>query len=67
MKRTNDELFEGIPGFVAESADKARLLIGPFKDSSDARTFGEDLAAVHITAFEWRNSETDRIVPVDTE
>ena len=67
MKRTNDVLFDGIPGFVAESGGKARLLIGPFKSSTDAQTFSEDLAVAHITAFQWRNSETDRIVPVASE
>lgn len=67
MKESNSDLFDGIPGFVAESGDKARLLIGPFKNASDADTFAQDLSAAHITAFQWRNSETDRIVPVDTE
>ena len=67
MKRTNDELFDGIPGFVAESEGKARLLIGPFKDAGDADTFAQDLAAAHITAFQWRNSETDRIGQVVSE
>ncbi|MES2119472.1 MAG: hypothetical protein V4513_02725 [Pseudomonadota bacterium] len=67
MKRFNSDLFEGIPGYVATSSDKARLLIGPFKDSDDAETFAEDLASAHITAFQWRNSETDRIVPVVSE
>ena len=67
MKRMNGELFDGIPGYVATSTDKVRLLIGPFKNSNDAETFAEDLASAHITAFQWRNSETDRIVPVVAE
>jgi Flp pilus assembly protein TadD len=67
MKRMNGELFDGIPGYVATSTDKVRLLIGPFKNSNDAETFAEDLASAHITAFQWRNSETDRIVPVAAE
>ena len=60
-------MFEGIPGYVATGGDKARLVIGPFKDSNDAEIFAEDLASAHITAFQWRNSVTDRIVPVATE
>ena len=67
MKRMNGEMFEGIPGYVATGGDKARLVIGPFKNSNDAETFAEDLASAHITAFQWRNSVTDRIVPVATE
>lgn len=67
LKRFNRDLFDGIPGYVATSGDKARLLIGPFKDSGDADTFASDLASAHITAFQWRNSETDRIVPVVSE
>lgn len=67
MKRMNGEMFEGIPGYVATGGDKARLVIGPFKDSNDAEIFAEDLASAHITASQWRNSVTDRIVPVATE
>jgi Flp pilus assembly protein TadD len=67
MKRMNGELFDGIAGYVATSTDKARLLIGPFRDSNDAQMFASDLASAHITAYQWRNSETDRIVPVAAE
>jgi Flp pilus assembly protein TadD len=67
MKRMNGEMFEGIPGYVATGGDKARLVIGPFKDSNDAEIFADDLASAHIAASQWRNSVTDRIVPVATE
>src|SRR5687768_1115135 len=53
MKRRNRELFEGISGYVAESADRARLLIGPFKSVADANIFVEDLETVRVSAFSW--------------
>ena len=47
------DIFEGLSGFVAEEPGKARLLIGPFKDAADARTFADDLASVDVDAFQW--------------
>jgi len=66
MKSRNGELFDGIPAYVARSADKARLVIGPFRSSSDADTFAQDLQTVDISAFKWSNSSTDQIVPIGT-
>jgi Flp pilus assembly protein TadD len=66
MKSSNSELFDGIPAYVAQSGDKARLVIGPFRSSSDADTFAEDLQTVAIRAFKWSNSATDQIVPIGT-
>ncbi|MEO7277453.1 MAG: hypothetical protein ABIW33_05470 [Sphingomicrobium sp.] len=67
LKRANRDLFDGIPGYVVAAGDKARLIIGPFKNSVDAETFASDLTSANIAAFPWRNSETDRIVPVVSE
>ncbi len=67
MKSRNRDLFEGIHGFVARSPDRARLVIGPFRGSSDAEIFAEDLETVGIDAFKWSNSQGDRIVPLATE
>jgi Flp pilus assembly protein TadD len=67
MKSRNRDLFEGISGYVARSPDRARLVIGPFRGSSDAEIFAEDLQTVGIDAFKWSNSQTDRIVPLATE
>lgn len=67
IKSRNRELFDGISGFVARSSDRARLVIGPFRGSSDAQTFAEDLESVGIDAFSWTNSESDQIVPLGTE
>jgi Flp pilus assembly protein TadD len=67
MKSRNRDLFEGIRGFVARSPDRARLVIGPFRGSSDAEIFAEDLETVGIDAFKWSNSQADKIVPLATE
>jgi Flp pilus assembly protein TadD len=67
IKDHNPELFDGIKPYVARSADRARLLVGPFRGSSDAETFAEDLKSVGIDAFRFTNSQTDRIAPLATE
>jgi len=67
MKRENADLFNGITGYVAEDGDRARLVIGPFRGSSDAKIFADDLHSVGIDAFRWSNSDSDRIVPLASE
>jgi len=67
IKSRNEDLFDGIPGYVAESPDRARLVVGPFRTASDAETFAQDLETVHIDAFRWTNSPSDQIVPLGTE
>jgi hypothetical protein len=66
MRSQDRELFDGIPGYVAKSPDRARLVIGPFRSADDADTFAADLETVHVTAFKWSNSESDQIVPLGT-
>ena len=67
IKDRNPELFDGIKPYVSRSADRARLLVGPFHGSSDAETFADDLKSVGIDAFRFTNSQTDRIAPLATE
>jgi len=67
LKRRHGDLFDGIPGYVATSGDRVRLVVGPFKDSGDAQIFAEDLASEQINAFQWSNSATDTIVPISAE
>lgn len=67
MQRDNPDLFKGITGYVAEDSDRARLVIGPFRGASDAKIFADDLRSVGVNAFRWSNSDSDRIVPLDTE
>jgi len=67
MKSDHEELFKGIPAYVAQSSDRARLVIGPFRGSSDASILSDDLHTVGIEAIRWSNSDSDRIVPVAGE
>jgi tetratricopeptide (TPR) repeat protein len=67
MKSRNRDLFDGITAYVAESGDRARLVIGPFRGSSDARIFSDDLHTVGVDSFRWTNSASDRIVPIAVE
>lgn len=53
IKSRHRETFEGINGYVAEDGGRARLLIGPFKDSRDARTFANGLDTINVRAFSW--------------
>lgn len=67
MKSRNRELFEGISGYVSEERGKARLLIGPFRNSSEANIFAEDLASVHIPAFTWTSQPGQAIRKLPSE
>jgi hypothetical protein len=67
IKSKDRELFDGIPGYIAKSPDRARLVVGPFRSTTDADTFAQDLESVSITAFKWTNSPSDQIVPLAAE
>lgn len=67
IKSKNEDLFDGIRGYVARTPDRARLVIGPFRSATDADTFAEDLATLNVNAFKWSNSPSDQIVPLGTE
>ena len=58
---------QGIKGYIAKSSDRLRLVIGPFRGSSDAQIFAEDLNSVGVNSFRWTNSQADQIVPLGTE
>jgi hypothetical protein len=60
-------LLDGISGYVAEGPDRARLLIGPFKDKADANIFVEDLESVDVNAFSWISRPGDAIRKLSTE
>jgi Flp pilus assembly protein TadD len=64
MKSKNPDIFKGIKPYVARSADRSRLLIGPFRGPSDAQILAEDLETVGISSFRFTNSQTDRIAPL---
>ena len=65
MKDRYDALFEGISGYIFDDGKRARLLIGPFRNSEEAGIFADDLASVHIDAFTWtsRPGQTIRTLP----
>jgi Flp pilus assembly protein TadD len=67
IKSHNPELMDGIKGYVARSSGRSRLVIGPFRGTSDAQIFADDLESVGVNAFRWTNSQTDQIVPLATE
>ena len=67
IKSRNKELFDGISGYVAESAGKARLLIGPFRSNRDADIFAGDLASIDVDAFSWTNPAGQTIRKISSE
>jgi len=67
MKSSHQTVFEGISGYVVQESDRARLVIGPFRGSTDAEILAGDLHTLGIDAFRWTNSDSDRIVPIAGE
>ena len=67
LKSENPDMFDGIPGYVAENSGDARLVIGPFRGASDASIFADDLRTIGVAVSRWTNSATDRIVQVAAE
>jgi tetratricopeptide (TPR) repeat protein len=67
LKRKSQDMLEGIKPYVARSPDRARLLIGPFRGSSDAEILSEDLQTAGISSFKWSSSQSDRIAPLAAE
>lgn len=67
LKSRNRDVLDGIPGFLAEGPQGARLVIGPFRGTSDASILAADLQAVGVSASRWTNSADDRIVPLATQ
>ena len=67
MKKRNSDLFEGISGYVVEEPGRARLLIGPFRNSEEANIFADDLASVRIDAFTWTSQPGQTIRKLPTE
>jgi Flp pilus assembly protein TadD len=64
LKARHRTLFRGIDAYLASESSRTRLLIGPFRGSSDADIFAEDLDTIGVDAFKWTNSASDRIVPL---
>ena len=67
LKNRNPDVFDGIRPYLARSADGARLVVGPFRGSSDAEIFAEDLQSIGVSPMKWTNSQADRIAPLPAE
>ncbi|MEO6255740.1 MAG: hypothetical protein ABIO69_02925 [Sphingomicrobium sp.] len=67
IKTKHRELLEGMSGYVAETTDRSRLLIGPFKTVSDANIIIEDLESVRVDAFSWTSPPGQTIRKLSTE
>ena len=67
LKGRNPDIFDGIRPYLARSADGARLVVGPFRGSSDAEIFAEDLQSIGVSPMRWTNSQADRIAPLPAE
>jgi Flp pilus assembly protein TadD len=53
IRSRKPSLFTGIGGFVAQTGDRSRLLIGPFHTQEDARLFADALQTARIDSFSW--------------
>jgi uncharacterized protein YfaQ (DUF2300 family) len=67
LKLKNPDLFDGLRPYVSRDENGGRLLIGPFRGTSDADTLADDLQTEGIEAVKWSNSQSDRIAPLPTE
>jgi hypothetical protein len=67
IKSRHRDLLDGIGGYVAESPNRARLLIGPFRSLKDANIIVEDLATVRVDAFSWTSPPGQTIRKLSTE
>ena len=67
LKAKDPSLFDGIKPYVARSGDGTRLVIGPFRGTSDAELFAEDLESIGVSPMKWTNSQADRIAPLAAE
>jgi len=61
LKERNRDLLNNINGYVAQDSSGARLLIGPFRNAADARTFADDLGSLDIDASSWTNAPGQQV------
>ena len=67
IKRRYPEMLEDLNGYVADDSQRARLLIGPFKDANDAADFAEGLDSSGLDAFSWTSPQGLPIRKLATE
>jgi hypothetical protein len=57
LKGRHANLLKGLSPYIAESAERSRLLIGPFMDREDASIFAVGLESDGVSAFSWTAPE----------
>lgn len=67
IRRKDSDLLGGLSAYVASDGDRARLLVGPFKDASDAADFADALESSRIDAFSWTSRPGQPIRKMSTE
>ena len=68
LKASDPEVFQGITPYVARSADRTRLIVGPFRGESDVANFSEDLDTLGETSgltpdYRWKVARTIKQYP----
>lgn len=66
-KARSGELLAKIDGYVAEEQGRARLLVGPFRNTEDAEIFAEELELEGVRAFSWTSAEGQQIRKISSE
>jgi len=67
LKARHAEALKGLSPYIAESGDRSRLLIGPFKDREDASIFAEGLESDGVSAFSWTAPEGQMVRKIANE
>lgn len=67
IKARERRLFRDIAGYVAVEPSRARLLIGPFRNATEAGIFEKDLAAARIPAFKWTSPAGQTVRKIASE
>ena len=67
LKGRHATALNGLSPYVAESGDRSRLLVGPFKDRDDAAIFAEGLESDGVSAFSWTAPEGQMVRKIANE
>lgn len=57
IRSRSEDLLNGVSAYIAEEPGRARLLVGPFRNASDADIFAEDLETLQVRASRWISPE----------
>ncbi|MEO6359195.1 MAG: SPOR domain-containing protein [Sphingomicrobium sp.] len=67
IRTRSEDLLKGVSGYIAEEPGRTRLLVGPFRSSSDAEIFAEELGVTGVDAFRWISPEGQVVRKLTTE